>query len=367
MENEWFARKYEEGDEHGICELMNNVYGSWYNEDYWRWKYRDNPRGFLSSNVLIAECNGKIVGTFAVIPVKIKFWNNNITSSQAIDLAVHPDYKRLKIFKTLAKKLYAYAGKNAMHITFALPPVETDRRRTTAYKGAAYLGHMKMGWKHVSFLSSMIKVLNIENVLYGYSEKGFLRKKSRFLKQLYLKIFCKTPPPLDIHGLKVTKISSFDNRVNNFWQNISGEFELGVVRDREFLNWRYVSNPSEEYTIYIAESMSEIVGYLISKCRTRGNLIVGEIVDILVLRNQRDIIHNLILKSIEHFENKNVDIVYCTMLRKKMYFNTLKKIGFIPRISKAALIVRTNSNKLSATDVSNHKNWYFTMGDTDSI
>jgi hypothetical protein len=38
------------------------------------------------------------------------------------------------------------------------------------------------------------------------------------------------------------------------------------VRDKEYLNWRYVDVPDVDYTIYLAEEGEEICGYIVLRC-----------------------------------------------------------------------------------------------------
>jgi len=46
------------------------------------------------------------VGHFAIIPERIYFNSKAATIAQSVDTAMHPEYRKMGIFSTLAKKVY---------------------------------------------------------------------------------------------------------------------------------------------------------------------------------------------------------------------------------------------------------------------
>jgi Acetyltransferase (GNAT) domain len=69
-------------------------------EDYFRWKYFDNPAG--DAIAYAAMVDGKIVASYGMIPEY--YWvNGEVTKIfQAIDAMTHPDFRNSGIFMTLA-------------------------------------------------------------------------------------------------------------------------------------------------------------------------------------------------------------------------------------------------------------------------
>ena len=85
MKRKWSIRAYKEGDEGGIFELDKAVHPSAASDmeqwlKWWRWMYKDNPAG--TGKIWLAEDDGKIVGQYAIVPVKVKIGNKVILSSQ---------------------------------------------------------------------------------------------------------------------------------------------------------------------------------------------------------------------------------------------------------------------------------------------
>src|SRR3990172_1605804 len=113
-------RRYVDGDEEKIFELLSCVYEGWKGKDYWYWKYKRNPAGFYS-NIWIAEDENRIVAYYALVPTKIKVRNTLILGAQSVDMATHPDYRKLGLSTTLAQKTLASAVKDGIMIVYGFP------------------------------------------------------------------------------------------------------------------------------------------------------------------------------------------------------------------------------------------------------
>ena len=118
MQQAWFVRGYKNGDEDGILQFIQLAF-KWDDKKYWNWRYRDNPAGI--GRIWLADDAGKIVGHYAMIPIKMKIGDETVTASLTVDIVTHPNYRRQGIFETLARKAYTEAGKEGGHILCAFP------------------------------------------------------------------------------------------------------------------------------------------------------------------------------------------------------------------------------------------------------
>ena len=116
MEQRWSMRVCSEGDEWGILELWRAVYPEReYDQErflrWWRWMYKDNSAG--TGQIWLTEHDGQIVGQYAIIPVVMKIGDETALGSRSIDTMTHPDYRRRRIFETLAKQVYDEARRQS--------------------------------------------------------------------------------------------------------------------------------------------------------------------------------------------------------------------------------------------------------------
>ena len=359
-ERVWSVRAYEKGDENGIFKLTKAVHPEeMYNREkwlrWWRWMYTENPAA--GSRIWVADHDGKIVGQYPLILVKMKIGKSVIIASQNIDLMTHPDYRHQGMFSTLEKKALNEAGKERINVTYGFP------------NGPAYPGHLKSGWFDVCPLQILFKPLNLDNILKKRITNKFLLKIGTAMGNLFISIFYKTKKPSEVDDLTISKITSFDGCINDFWEKISDDHKILTVREKEYLNWRYVTVPDVDYTIYLAEKDGEIYGYTVLRCVKIEGLILGCIFDIITLFDQDDVVHCLIAKSIEYFKREKVDLIYCKMIAKKTLRKIFRKSGFISSrfIKGGQFCAYTSHPKISETYLKNKKKWFIQLGDSDFI
>jgi len=140
-----------------------------------------------------------------------------------------------------------------------------------------------------------------------------------------------------------------------FWKNLSKDKNL-LVRDRKYLNWRYL-NQSKEYLFLKVEFLGSIIGYMVIKITAEK---IGYIVDLLCIEEEA-IIKSLILKAINLFIKKNVKIVFWGSNKDCFYDKLFRGMGFKETLKHKIVLNIFNGNKADFNDPSK---WYFTLGDT---
>jgi GNAT superfamily N-acetyltransferase len=364
----WSIRKYKEGDETGILELMNLGRKDKRTNEHWLWEYKNNPFGHF---IWVAEHNGQIVGHMALIPTNMKIGDKNIPSSQAVDLIVHPKYRRQGMFLAIGKTSTEEAGREGVDITYGFP------------NEPARSGHLKYGWFDVCKMFLLIRICNMQNMVSFFEKYKIVKflnrqKMSRNAVKLVLQIISAVSSflprifnriekdPNLAKDIEIHAITSFDNNIDSFWERVSKDYNIIVVRDKKYLNWRYFKKPDAKYTVLLAEENEKILGYIVLGSVNENNLSLGYIVDILTSPDNERVIQVLISRAIEHFRKEVVDAIACWTLRNNAIYKILRYNGFVP-FTSCPFIARVNSTRLPEEFVRDHKNWYITIGDSDHI
>jgi len=351
MEN-WVIRKYMEGDEEKIINLVNIAFNVEIDKKYWNWKYKENPTKLIK--IWVVENRRELIGHMSFIPMIMKIeGKTQIGALQSSD-AVHPKYQGQGIYTKLCKQVHPEI-KEITAINFDCP---SER---------GYPFAIKFGYFKVCSLPRLFKPLDLERILQRHLRNVYLIKIISTFFTLFLKIFYATNKfnYTSIKGINIRKISSFDNRFNDFWKKVSKNYKIIVVKDKEYLTWRYIDKPSNNYTVYSAEEEDEILGYIVLESVKTEYLKGGRIMDILTLTGREDVIQSLILKAIAHFKEENADIIHCCISKNNIYYDILKKNGFIPLffVKKPRLVARANTTEISKSFLINPKNWFITSGD----
>ncbi len=150
----WNLRKYREGDELSIVDLLNTVFRKWRGLAYRKWWYKQNPAG--SPIIWLAEHDNKIIG------------NTYLTGSFSCDAATHPEYQGKRVFSSVVNRCYQDAAENNIPLTYGLANINLG----PPYKRYEWRGH-------ISFITNMIKVLNWEPLLSRYIHNKSLARFAR--------------------------------------------------------------------------------------------------------------------------------------------------------------------------------------------
>jgi len=366
-ENSWVIRPYNDGDETGYIALMNIVFPR-YRCDLkrWRWEFGGNPFGSVQT---FSDFKGKIIGHMGLMCVPIKIEKRILLGSQAVDLAVHPSFRRKGIFLEIGKKLSRDAKDRGIVISYGVP------------NEPSYRGHVKYGWFLVSEIPVLVKIMRRKSFLLFVlarfrdclkrpdliSMSKFMRTIKNLIKVASVKYF---KHPLCSDYFEKHIVTSFDGRFDKLWEEMSSQYQLLVVRNAKYLNWRYVKKPYSNYVILTVERNRKIEGYIVLLKESRGFLgwKTGYIVDIFAKSEKA--IHWLLHYALEYFVKENVDSVTCWMMKNQSPYDCLLQNGFIDDyLGSQKLICRFNAdnNEYKKLYYRVEKEWFFTIGDSDII
>lgn len=102
-------------------------------EELWKWKHYSNPFG--ASPVLLAETQGRIIGVRTFLRWDFDLGEELIQGYRAVDTAIHPDFQRKGIFKTLTLTLIEKSSQHIQRLIFNTPNPQSTP------------GYLKMGWQ----------------------------------------------------------------------------------------------------------------------------------------------------------------------------------------------------------------------------
>ena len=329
----WKIRKYREGDEHYIIELLDLAFGNWKGINltkqqslaYWEWWYKQNPAG--PSVIWIAEHNNKVIGHYAIVPMKMKLGTIYLTGSFSSDAATHPDHQGKRILSSLLNKCYHDAANNNIPLTYGFANINLG----PTYKRYEWRGQ-------ICSIVNMIKVVNWQTLLSRYIHNNSLIRMASYCMEKIRK------SQYEINkDLEIKQIRYFDESINILWEDISKQFKIIVKRDQKYLNWRYVDHPLNKYAIFTAVKNDKILGYCVLGKNRMHNMNRGQILDILGSQNHFNVIDSLLKVAYAYFKEHDIDYVSCRMSEKNQYKKVFRRAGFImdPR-QKTALKASIN-------------------------
>jgi len=357
-------RRFVMSDVSSVVRLLELVFKRPFSPEWWNWKYRLNPAGFWGEkgDIWVAESKGEIVGYYAVIPERIKFGSETITVAQSVDTATHPDFRGMRLFPTLAQKVYSEC-RNRYRFIYGFT------------SEMAFKGFLRLGWKDFRIIE-FAKFLNYDRPLRNFSGNAFViwsgkasLKALRTLKYLSPSVLFKkyAGSPVEIQ-----KVDQFPDEMDEVWKIMRTENEIVLERTPAFLNWRF-SRHFGNYQIYVGQSVQDgnVVGYLVLRKTEIGKIQnVLDIVDLYALPGEEKLVLTFVDMAVRIAKNEGLDMVHCRIPQWHRYATILSKRGFISldrlfrwvKIYQPRVIFYQFSKEGMIPKI---EQWFYTLADTD--
>jgi len=331
--------KDSEDEKQAILELTKKTFGDVEitNPLYFDWQYRDNPDGKAIVLLDHDDSNNLIIGTNTIIPSKLIVDGEEITSSLACNVQVHPNYRKKGIFSKLLLSMPKHALANGIHSLFAIP--NDNSFKTFINEGSIEITQLPLLVRPI-ILSNHFRI-PIKNILKPFDI--FWKKNNTFS-----------------HNLEQLN-DDFDDSFEILSKKTSNRVSVLHGRNKEFLNWRYKN-----------KSNNELIGYIITKIHYLDKNKIGVILDYMVDANFEDKnqLKSLIDKAISFFWDNDVSVAIATCRNGLLENKLLRKSGFfvIPSFLKPEslhFIVHTFDDNKKHTKLKKFDNWFFVFGDYD--
>ena len=325
--SEVLFRPYDLNDEMKITDLFLQCSSHKRTTGFWQWINRNCPFG--NSIVVVGEIDGRIIGTYAVMPNLLQIGANNYKTGFAIQLIVHLEYRSFRNTISLTKMVLNECKKVGMEFIFGFP------------NDTAFPLHIKaMGWNHLSDFNSM--EIYSREITFDFNFD---------------------------QNIKIQRVNNFSKEINDVYLNSSPAIlnKIQIIRNQSFLNWRFFDHPIEHYVTFVARIREKISGYIVLKIYYKDGTIYGHLVDFLTNKENDELIFQALLyQAIEFFKYSKVDIVSTWCPRTSPYFPILDLIGFKASGFNTHFVLKPIINDIN-TNFLNYDNWFLSMADSDAF
>lgn len=328
--------------------------------DFFNWLYYQNPAGDSCSQVI--EDNGEIIAFWGIVPQRI--WLSDHEEKAGQTTALMSEGTLLGSTLYLAREIYKKLARNNIVLTFAFIGPNSS------------MILKQLNWEMID-IPLLLRVVQPGVVLRYLSNskkllKPFAPLLNRFSYSLDHIFNLLRAKPYINSSIDVEEINHFDDEFNQLWNTVKQSIGISVIRDANYLNWRYVDKPKNNHRILIAKSKDNLQGYIVTKVEQRFGMRHGVILDILTIPEDSFTAFTLLKYAIKTMINEGVEVISALSLRDEYYFKFLRQCGFIPIPPKyfpqedyfgsRPVILDTKTDKKI-----DPQNWYFTWGDHDDM
>lgn len=315
MKTEISVQPYRPGNETEILELFREVFGQPMLEDYWQWRFGDNPTQQIVID--LAWHDDLLASHYAVSPVALHIDGEDMLSALSMTTMTHHDFRGRGLFPRLAESVYSRMAAKDMKMVWGFPNVLSHR---------GFVNYLN--WSDISEVPTFRCV---------FSEGSPLPKPSSH----------------------ITALESFDSRFDQLWEHVKDEYPVLTKRDSNYLSWRYQRNPSNTYLLLGYLRDDQVLGYAVYKHYQQD----VDLVDLLYVDD--DIGLDLVLGVAHRAQHRGAQAINMWLNFTLPLHRKLEKLGFRNCEPITYFGARVLDAGLKQSKVCDYKNWYLTMGDSD--
>ncbi len=346
----WTIRPYQPGDEQTVVRLFDRVFGHPITEAHWRWKLKHLPSPV--ENVWLAIHEGQPIFHYGGIPCRFHLPTGEQIAMISVDGMTAPEFRRRGVLTHVGRFIYDTWRDAGIPFTLGLPN-EQWGSRTKA-----------LGWEALFPFRWLIRPLRPATLLahrLGVPALARLRPLDTVWNRSW-DHFIKPDPTVSIESVRQAG-PDFDR----LWEACAPEIKVSVVRDSQWVQWRYLSAPSQHYRVLLARRAQQPVGYLAYRIKDTPQVKLGFIADLFTPPTERKGRATLLNRVLLRMQAEQVEAVFTLTIPKTPLVCTFRRAGFV--FSRGAFSVQMVplASDLPMEMFRNPKNWHLAGGDFDVV
>lgn len=304
-------------------------------------------RSFVS---WIIDNNNRLAGLYSSFFVDFTVDGNRQIAAQSIDTLTDINYRGKGLFTKLASDVNKRLAADETPFIYGFP------NSSSAPGFFKKLRWEKIGDGSVPFLVRPIKPSFFINKL--------LKKESTAIKPL------RTPI---IQHDQVKEMKDFnDEQVNLLAKKFLAGKKYAVSRDSNYLNWRFVQKPDEQYSLFGYYEAGTLKGFVVFTVKQKHGGNIGYIMELIYDPAEKKIGKVLLKFAVKMMKQSNADLVLAWNFREapnrqafisNFFFVMPEKLKTIQLFFGACLF----DEKINRTDFLNTANWYISYCDSDTV
>ena len=343
-------RAYRAGDKPGALASFAQAFGyeaARAAEQTFDWKYLQNP--FVSDGapaLQILERDGDVVGMQGGMLARFKLGSDTLVGAWGCDAHVSPSDRDASTW------FFRHVADDAPSVALSMPN-DVSSPILVELAAVERIGRM-IEYKACLDLESILKARG-RNALLSWVGGLAYSPVATGVRLL--------SASAERNGIAVEEIPRFDARFDSFWQETCTGYPGIMVRDYEFLSWRFDRCPNRRYVRYCAQRNGKLAGYLVARIRQINGVDRGRIVDYVVPRGEPAALDVLLYRAMHDFRSRGVASVACSVATPdRAQIRLLRRHGFLQQrqeVDVVATRVASGSPALAVSD------WFFTYADSD--
>lgn len=328
------------GDEDQIIELLVDAFDEWRTrkenaKEYYKWLYLENP---LKENIIsVAQSQEEIIGAKHDLIINIKLGDQVTKWCYGTDAVINPEYRGKGIYTKLRIMKYEILANRDIIGTYGYTTNPIIIQSEGKAKGIIPA--------NVHFPERIIRYIRIKDIGLHLDMKNAEQKNIKKIGYYLLKgesYIKKREFINEVSDIQIVETDKITEDYDELWQKASKGINFGVVRDSEYIKWRYLNPSNPGYYLFEARKDSQLKGFIVFKIFNYDeNYQTGHIVDYLFDKELPEVPHLLTKKILDIADINKINSVDCLVIDGCQFSSVLLNNGFID--NKEQIVIRYNT------------------------
>jgi GNAT superfamily N-acetyltransferase len=316
---------------------------------YYRWMYLANPAG--PANVHSARHRGAVVSTFAVAPKIVQIDGRMTLLGKTMDIFTDPAYQGQGLMKRCADAVFREAAASGMDGWYVTPSVNSY---------PIFAG--KWGYREDFRVVYRALILDYSRVLAAAIKPSGLGRAVGAVADAVRRLVPRRPFRLP-RGYEVRPMTIFGEEVDQLWNKVADGYRVALVRDADYLNWRYVENPDHYWALGLDHN-GTLVGIIVITTTIRRGIRVGEIVDYVCAADDLATFRLLVRVAVADLKERGCALCQAWSIKGTRLDRRLRKAGLVLRRTDVKFLI---SPGFPDSAIYDPEAWLLTQGDGNDV
>ncbi len=167
-------------------------------------------------------------------------------------------------------------------------------------------------------------------------------------------------------GFEVRRCTRAGDDFDELWRRVSPAFPIAAVRDRRWVQWRFLDDPCFDDRLFCAFDEHEVMcGYVAVRASTKRGVRIGRILDMFCDPASAPLVESLLAAGSRQLESAGVDLITC-LGHLPGFHQAISKYCYLTpkRLQKPALLIWKGDEGL-AEKIYDPRLWHLTHADGD--
>ena len=326
-----------------VTDLFQRAFGRPMTTQHYFWKLRTRPSP--TANVSIAvDDQDRPVFHIGAVPGRLRAGENEYWVMVAVDGMTDPAWRRRGVLTRVTADLFDRWRQAGVALVLGLPN-EQWRSRIGV-----------LGWRHLFPLQWLVRPILPERLLARRLGVGAVGRAA-WVGRLWNRWW-----NVPVRGVELDEITHAGTEWDSFWADVRRGIGTSLVRDADWINWRYLHGP-EEFRVFVVRRDGKPAGFAAMRVR-EGSAVIGEV---LTARTDMPAFAALVGHVVRTLALEGVAVVRALAVPETWPYEAFRRLGFFRSRHSFGVHGVVLDPAVSEALVRDGSRWFLAGGDFDVV